>query len=125
MPRRPRSRTQPVEPSLFLREIDKDCIRIIGDAPYGFAGQSGGRLNYKNRSALAAQQETKSKVSSDGRWKVGDTLFHDDYGYGGVFDIREDDEDGPVISVRFNGGREVRFLSIYQSSNFMKTDYTG
>jgi hypothetical protein len=27
----------PAEPSLFLREIDRAGLRIIGNAPYGFA----------------------------------------------------------------------------------------
>ncbi len=116
-------RTQPMEPSVFLREISKDCIRVIGDVPYGFAVPS----RYKNRSSFSASAESSSskpKVSSDGRWKVGDTLFHDDYGYGGVYDIRESEE-GPIVYVRFNGGAEKRFLSEFQSSNYMKTDYSG
>ncbi len=118
-------RTQPVEPSVFLREMGKDCIRVIGDAPYGFIASGGSGLNYRNRSSLVPETgQPGAKVSSDGRWRVGDTLFHDDYGYGGVFDIRES-EDGSVVYVRFNGGREVKFLSEFQSSNFMKTDYSG
>jgi DNA helicase-2/ATP-dependent DNA helicase PcrA len=58
-------------------------------------------------------------ASSDGRWRQGDRVFHDDHGYGAVTDIRESDE-GPVISVHFDTGHETRFLSEHQSSRFTK-----
>ncbi|MDR2900822.1 MAG: ATP-dependent helicase [Treponema sp.] len=123
--RRLYGRTQPMEPSSFLREMDKDCIRVIGDAPYGFRSSSSGSGNHRdNTSSSAAQNPAKPKVSSDGRWKVGDSLFHDDYGYGGVIDIRES-EDGSIVYVRFNGGMEKQFLSEFQSSRYMKTDYSN
>jgi DNA helicase-2/ATP-dependent DNA helicase PcrA len=116
-------RTQPMDASLFLREIDKELIRVIGDAPYGFAS-SGLKNSHQNKNSFSAEKasSTKPKVSSDGRWKVGDSLFHDDYGYGGVYDIR-DSEDGSIVYVRFNGGMEKKFLSEFQSSSYMKTDY--
>lgn len=120
-------RTQPMEPSLFLREIGKDCIKVTGDAPYGFSS-SNGSSRYRNRASFPAEfyseesTSPKAKVSSDGRWKVGDNLFHDDYGYGGVYDIR-DSEDGSIVFVRFNSGVEKKFLSEFQSSAYMKTDY--
>jgi DNA helicase-2/ATP-dependent DNA helicase PcrA len=118
-------RTQPMEASIFLREIDKDCVRVIGNAPYGFASSGSVRSGYKNRVFYSAENaQSNPKVSSDGRWKVGDTLFHDDYGYGGVYDIRGS-EDGSIVYVRFNGGMEKKFLSEFQSSAYMKTDYLG
>lgn len=117
-------RTQPMEPSLFLREMDKDCIRVVGDVPYGFTSSVSRGSPHKRNTFSAENNQAKPKVSSDGRWKVGDTLFHDDYGYGGVTDIRES-EDGSIVYVRFNSGFERKFLSEFQSSNFMKTDYSG
>jgi DNA helicase-2/ATP-dependent DNA helicase PcrA len=62
----------------------------------------------------------RGKISSDGRWALGDRVYHDDNGYGEVIEIRESGEDGPVIRVRFDTGRELRFLSLHQSSNFTK-----
>ncbi|MDR1046602.1 MAG: ATP-dependent helicase, partial [Treponema sp.] len=108
--RRLYGRTMPAEPSLFLREIDKGSLRVIGNAPYGFgagpakAGKQGNRM---------------PAASSCGRWRQGDRVFHDDHGYGAVTDIRESDE-GPVISVHFDTGHETRFLSEHQSSRFTK-----
>lgn len=98
----------PMTPSRFLFEADKSFLRVIGNAPAGFGGN-------KNSAA-----RNKAVTSSDGRWKTGDRIFHDDQGYGGVIAIAESEE-GPVISVKFDNGYETRFLSLYQSGNFVKT----
>ncbi|MDR1059211.1 MAG: ATP-dependent helicase [Treponema sp.] len=112
--RRVFGRTMPMEPSLFLREIRRDCIRIIGKAPAGFSGgKSGGEGVPGNGQAAGG------RVSSDGRWRLGERVFHDDHGYGEVAEIREGDE-GPVIKVLFETGRETRFLSLHQSDRFIK-----
>jgi DNA helicase-2/ATP-dependent DNA helicase PcrA len=132
--RRMYGKTAPMEPSLFLREIDREGLRIIGAAPYGFAGagraagprQSGGHAGGGGRETWtvyggsAGSQGRKVTVrSSDGRWQVGDRIFHDDHGYGAVTEIRES-EDGPVVRVRYETGEETRFLSLHQSSRFTK-----
>jgi len=52
----------------------------------------------------------------------GKSFFHDDHGYGHVVEVRDSDdpEEGPVVRVRFESGRETRFLSEYQGSAFEK-----
>ncbi|MDR0589296.1 MAG: ATP-dependent helicase [Spirochaetaceae bacterium] len=109
--RRMYGRTSPMEPSLFLREIDQSSLRVIGAAPYGFAKRPAPKT--------APFAGGKRTVSSDGQWQVGGRLFHDDYGYGGVAEIRETEE-GPVILARFDTGKELRFLSLHQSSRITK-----
>jgi DNA helicase-2/ATP-dependent DNA helicase PcrA len=123
-------RTQPMEPSLFLREIaDRSgqapaSFRIWGSAPYGFSGKvpaagrsrPGGAFNAANGAPLPG----RGRRSSDGRWAVGDRLYHDDHGYGAVIEIRETDEDGPVVRVHFDTGKELQFLSVCQSGRFSK-----
>jgi DNA helicase-2/ATP-dependent DNA helicase PcrA len=107
--RRMFGRTMPAEPSIFLREIDRQARRIIGDAPYGFALQ-------------AAQGSATSRAPAapdSGGWRRGDRLYHDDYGYGGVAEVR-DSEDGPVVRVVFETGKELRFLAQHQGSRFTK-----
>jgi DNA helicase-2/ATP-dependent DNA helicase PcrA len=135
--RRAFGRVMPAEPSLFLRELDPQAFRVIGGAPPGF-GRNSGRPGYsgghfprrpEQRERRREQQGPKRPeqrgegrrpgVSSDGRWQLGCRLFHDDYGYGAVAEIQEG-EDGPVIRVRFETGREIRFLSRHQSSRFMR-----
>jgi DNA helicase-2/ATP-dependent DNA helicase PcrA len=129
--RRMFGRTMPSEPSLFLREADRKGLRIIGSAPYSFAGSTGG--GYPGRyersaasgeagrvsGAMGVNRADAGKLSSDGRWRTGDRLFHDDHGYGAVIAVKEE-EDGPVIFVHFDTGAETRFLSRCQSRQYTK-----
>ena len=114
--RRMYGRTEPMEPSLFLTEIDRKELRIIGSAPYGFKAAGGGA---RREGGAFSRSPKKPAVSSDGRWTLGDRLYHDDHGYGSIQEIRES-ADGPVIKVVFETGHELRFLSLYQSSGFTK-----
>jgi DNA helicase-2/ATP-dependent DNA helicase PcrA len=110
--RRMFGRTLPVEPSVFLREIDKSCLRIIGSAPYSFGGR---RLHPWDDGYVETETEAE-KVSG---WRKGQRLFHDDYGYGAVVKV-EDSDDGPVVRVQFETGKETRFLSEHQGSAYVK-----
>jgi DNA helicase-2/ATP-dependent DNA helicase PcrA len=114
-------RAMPVEPSLFLREACKASLRIIGEVPFGFAGQGRGRrgVPLPAGDASGGGRIRQGVLSSDGRWRTGDRLFHDDHGYGWITEIREGEE-GPVVRVRFETGKELRFLSLHQSSRFTK-----
>ena len=112
--RRMYGRTSPMLPSRFLFEADRSTLRIIGDVPAAFLGKSGSPPDGAFRSG-----GRPDKTSSDGRWKQGDRVFHDDQGYGGVIDICET-EDGPVVKIHFDNGQTTRFLSLYQSGNFTK-----
>ena len=118
--RRMYGRTAPSEPSVFLREIDKSCLRIIGNAPYGFAGGAARRPPAweRNDGAFGGGQGQSSAERQAG-WRRGEQLFHDDYGYGSVMEVR-DSEDGPVVRVQFETGKELRFLSELQGSGFAK-----
>ncbi|MDR2028534.1 MAG: ATP-dependent helicase [Treponema sp.] len=133
--RRMFGRTTPMEPSLFLDEVDGSLLRIIGQVPYGFSGAHGAPGSaaglfspggFKTGPATArasgppgAKSGGAPARSSDGRWQLGSRLFHDDHGYGVVVEIRESDE-GPVIRARFETGKEVQFLSLHQSARFEK-----
>jgi DNA helicase-2/ATP-dependent DNA helicase PcrA len=112
--RRMFGRTVPMEPSIFLREIDGKTLRIIGRPPRGFGISLPG--SYGKGGAFSPR---KPAVSSDGRWTLGDRVFNDDHGYGSITQILEG-EDGPVVKVVFETGHETRFLSRHQSSRFTK-----
>jgi DNA helicase-2/ATP-dependent DNA helicase PcrA len=119
--RRMYGRTQPMLPSPFLREADSSALRVIGARPGGFGGKPAGGLPAGGRISAAAP---KIKTSSDGRWTLGDRLFHDDQGYGYITGIKEG-EDGPVIQVAFENGYRTSFLSRGQSGNFTKIGSDG
>jgi DNA helicase-2/ATP-dependent DNA helicase PcrA len=125
--RRMFGRTMPAEPSVFLTEIDPGALRILGNAPYGFArhkasqdrsvrGQSAQGESSRSRNRAGAG---KGEDASAGGWRRGDRLYHDDNGYGEVADVR-DSEDGPVVRVVFETGRELRFLADHQGSRFTR-----
>lgn len=107
-------RTMSVDPSVFLREIDKSALRVIGKAPYGFSSSS--NSNTGNRRGSGSSE---TWIEKEAGWRRGQRLFHDDNGYGSVVDVR-DSEDGPIVRVRFETGNEVQFLSEFQGSAFEK-----
>jgi DNA helicase-2/ATP-dependent DNA helicase PcrA len=114
--RRIYGRTQSVEPSLFLREIDPAVLRTIGNSPHrsggALAGEHGGGFGH-SAGAL------RDGGDGEGAWRRGDRVYHDDYGYGAVIRVR-DSEEGPVVEVFFESGKELRFLSRHQGSAFTK-----
>ncbi|MDR2393903.1 MAG: ATP-dependent helicase [Treponema sp.] len=104
--RRMYGRTIPMEPSLFLMEIDRTRLRVIGSPPLGYAPRKPSR-------PLGALHR------APGYWDVGDRLFHDDQGYGSVVEVQETSE-GPLIRVCFDTGKEMRFLSLKQRKRITK-----
>ena len=111
-----------MEPSLFLREIDKNCLRAAGTESY--AGQSlyarqpiAGRIfnpfDFNKASAKTSELEERCG------WRRGQRLFHDNYGYGAVIEVK-DSEDGPVVRVAFDNGLSTTFLSEIQGRAFEK-----
>jgi DNA helicase-2/ATP-dependent DNA helicase PcrA len=117
--RRMYGRFTPMEPSLFLAEADRAALRVVGRAPYSFKGRDVSTGGVSSGGASPGGRTRAPGASSDGRWRLGDRVFHDDQGYGAVTEIRET-EDGPVIRVGFDTGKEVRFLSLHQSSRYTK-----
>ncbi|MDR2717731.1 MAG: ATP-dependent helicase [Treponema sp.] len=109
--RRMYGRTMPVEPSMFLREIDKSCLRVIGTAPSVF--------RTAQRRPHAWERHIESEAEQVSGWRRGQRLFHDDYGYGAVTEVRDSD-DGPVVRVQFETGEDTRFLSEHQGAAFVK-----
>ncbi|MDR1024110.1 MAG: ATP-dependent helicase, partial [Treponema sp.] len=127
--RRMYGRTQDAEPSLFLREIDPAVLRTIG-ARRGWSGSSGhvglGHTGLSHTSldhtGLGRPGHTGPGAEGDrarGEWQRGDRVYHDDYGYGGVVRVRESEE-GPIVELLFESGKELRFLSRYQGSAFTR-----
>ena len=110
--RRMYGRNEQRDPSLFLSELDKNSIRIIGNIPYSFGSSAGAGYGAHNRTG---QNAAENKAL----WQRGDRVYHDDYGYGAVFGVLNSD-DGPVVKVRFESGEHMSFSSEYESSAFVK-----
>ncbi|MDR2632246.1 MAG: ATP-dependent helicase [Treponema sp.] len=104
--RRMYGRTSLMEPSLFLMELDRTCLRVIGAPPLGYAPRK------PSRPPEAAHR-------APGYWDVGDRLFHDDQGYGSVVEV-QDTSEGALIRVCFDTGKEMRFLSLKQQKRITK-----
>jgi len=114
--RRMYGRTTPMQPSPFLREIDESCLQINNRAGGQMTRRSFNPYNFNNLYVTAAQNR---EVEERAGWRRGQRVFHDDHGYGEVIEVRDSD-DGPVVRVRFESGKETRFLSEHQGRAYEK-----
>jgi DNA helicase-2/ATP-dependent DNA helicase PcrA len=116
-------RTAPMQPSLFIREIDKSCLQIYDRAAAKAKTHSlYRRHSFEERSFNQFDLQSDSvstEVEERAGWRRGQRLFHEDHGYGAVMEVRDSD-DGPIVRVRFDSGRETRFLSEYQGRAYEK-----
>jgi DNA helicase-2/ATP-dependent DNA helicase PcrA len=111
--RRMYGRTMPTQPSLFVRELDRSCLKIddrVSGMRQPIAGKSFNPYNLN---------KAKKVTDTVAGWKIGQRIFHEDNGYGAVTGLANS-EDGPVVQVRFDSGKVTRFLSEYQGRAFEK-----
>ncbi len=95
--RRLYGRTNYMEPSLFLSEIDGAYLRVLGQKPSSFA--------------VGSASDPFAK-----KWTKGKIVFHDDYGEGVISSARFSGEGKWVINVDFfNGGSKV-FIPEFQQN---------
>jgi len=127
--RRMYGRTMQTQPSLFLREVDRNFLRIEDDFKKPFeqtqrpiVNRTFNAFNMQNASVSGNSQISKELEEKAG-WRKGQRLFHEDHGYGAVIDIKDSD-DGPIVRVRFDSGQEKRFLSEIQGRAYEKIDET-
>lgn len=80
-------------PSMFLSELDKDNLRILGDMPANF--------NFRTNT----------------QWQVGLKVYHDDYGMGFIQQVYNDKNTNEcVVLVKFETGTVLKFLPEYQKN---------
>jgi DNA helicase-2/ATP-dependent DNA helicase PcrA len=113
--RRMYGKTMPAQPSLFLRELDRNSLQI-DDRRASFTLP---RRSFNPYILNNAAAEKKSELEERSGWRRGQRIFHEDNGYGAVMEVRDSD-DGPVVRVRFDSGKDTRFLSDYQGRAFEK-----
>jgi hypothetical protein len=119
--RRMYGRTMPTQPSLFVREIDRSCLEIDDrTVNRPMAGRSFNPYNtFVSAKGAVGGKSGSSEAEERSGWKRGQRVLHDDHGYGAVVEVKES-EDGTVVRVRFDSGKETRFLSEYQSRAYEK-----
>jgi DNA helicase-2/ATP-dependent DNA helicase PcrA len=116
-----------IEPSIFLSELDKKYVKIIGQAPYSFyinnfSENLPNQFSNKDRWLSNGKGDTlklSSKNDSSCQWNRGDKIFHDDFGYGEVLNVKDSDN-GTIIRIQFETGKEMSFLSEHQKAKFVK-----
>lgn len=101
-------RIEEMLPSPFLLEIEESHLRHLGEIPYSYKALRREQAGQATASAAPAVHPLAAK------WRVGRTVYHDDYGYGGIVRNRVE-EDEFVVVVRFETGAEKQFMPEYQS----------
>ena len=89
-----------MEPSSFLLEIDSDLVDVVGQPVSGVSS--------------AANEEAAL-------WKCGQRIFHDDYGYGYIVQLRQSGRE-LVITVQFETGAQKLFFPAYQKHELFRVD---
>ena len=102
--RRLYGRTAYMSPSPFLHELGAGQVRVIGDAPFGFAS---GAVKRSNEHPLAQ------------KWCVGAHVFHDDWGSGQIISAETTGEQELVVTVSFDSGGIKKFLPQYQAKSLL------
>lgn len=126
-------RTEFVRPSVFLSEAGADVFRVLGAVPqsYGYDVFGQGAETHFADSDFADEDFGETRGSFGGvqninhplakRFPVGQTVFHDDYGYGQV--VKAFLSEGEyVIEVAFQNGGTKTFLPKYQSASLMRVE---
>ena len=125
--RRMYGRTDFMECSPFLLEVNLQDIEIIGKKPsqitralkkFNKVEEFPNRIDshYLNTN-MASEEDFDDETAL--KWKKGRKIYHDDYGYGQIIKGSYSDEGEYVIIVQFENGASKRFLPAYQSHSLM------
>ncbi len=101
--RRLYGQTKYMSPSVFLKEVGKENVRVLGNKPASFRYDTA--------------DEIKDPLAR--KYHKGAFIHHDDYGDGQIVRTEVNDEGEYVISVSFETGSVKRFLPKYQSKDLL------
>ncbi|MBO4387629.1 MAG: UvrD-helicase domain-containing protein [Treponema sp.] len=107
--RRLYGRTNYMQPSPFLYELEKGSYRVLGQQPFAFQGAAG--------SASDSSSAYSDPIAK--KYRKGVMVYHDDWGHGQIVsgDFTADGE--YVVTVNFETGGSKKFLPKYQSSSLL------
>ena len=147
--RRLYGRTDFMEVSPFLMELDAENLEVYGRQPAAFkrnfqtlhgdvgathSGRSGAgfgkdasRFGASGSDSSARGHVLNTKGPSDDDfddeletvWRKGKRVYHDDFGYGYITNAMYSDEGMYIITVAFECGRKKSFMPAYQSASLM------
>nr|MCR5046894.1 ATP-dependent helicase [Treponema sp.] len=131
--RRLYGRTEFMEPSVFLTEAGAGIFRLLGNVPpkyeramkndgYDFSDSNeyyDDTPQFENGYSIPQNNEPKVNHPLAKKYGLGQTIYHDDYGYGQV--VKGYMHEGEyVIEVQFQNGGVKKFIPAYQSSQLMR-----
>jgi DNA helicase-2/ATP-dependent DNA helicase PcrA len=97
--RRIRGRIFETKPSIFLTEINPSLYEVW---------KGSGSFSYRDTSAKAAKPK-----SLEVGWRVGQSVYHDEYGEGAIVKVSETESSGALVVVRFSSGKLAQFFPKY------------
>ena len=100
---------QYMRPSPFLYEA-ASAFKIIGRCPYGFSS--------KTQAGRSDEDKWGEKAEVAKKWKKGERVYHDDYGYGEICSCELANGEYK-ITVNFGNNGKKAFLPEYQSHSLM------
>ncbi|TXT49172.1 MAG: DNA helicase II / ATP-dependent DNA helicase PcrA, partial [Spirochaetes bacterium] len=104
--RRIRGRLFETKPSIFLTEINPSLYEIWkGSGSFARPQSSKGYH-------VASAKEAKPRSLEVG-WRVGQSVFHDEYGEGAIVKVSETESSGALVVVRFSSGKLAQFFPKY------------
>lgn len=92
-------------PSIFLSELDKDNLRVLGNPPYSFG----------------KEKKEQSLEDFEG-WNIGAVVRHNEYGYGTIESAKITPSGEFVVNVKFKSGETKKFLPAYQKNSLKLAD---
>ncbi|MBP5438138.1 MAG: UvrD-helicase domain-containing protein [Treponema sp.] len=109
--RRLYGRTNYMQPSPFLYELEKGSVRVLGQQPFAFQGA------YDAGSGTSSSATYSDPIAK--KYRKGAMVYHDDWGHGQIVsgDFTADGE--YVVTVNFETGGSKKFLPKYQSSSLL------
>jgi DNA helicase-2/ATP-dependent DNA helicase PcrA len=113
--RRIRGRLFETLPSRFLSEIPPELLDPVGGG--GWSSGSRPSYGYQGQDRVVPRPEASKReaASKDEGWKTGLAVYHDDYGSGVVVSVKPSPSSGPLVTVRFETGKEARFFPAFTS----------
>lgn len=107
--RRMYGRISPMSPSNFLREMNLETLKILGQVPYNFGKSNNSGIKGYGKNGLS----NPDFQSNYAKYKPGTAVYHDEYGSGFITSSSLSDDGDTIITVKFQTGIFKKFFPKY------------